>query len=302
MSLTTFPRLACLLLSCYSLLHYASASCYWPNGMTSRPFKHSVLANNRKGTDRNNNLPDNLYESCNPTASASMCCALDTSSDFLNAKSGTKCRPDGLCNNEAGDALWRTACTDKTWKSPECVNLCVDGVKQQGKDTEITQCDNGSYCCGSNDISKSCCSIDNGVWLVNGTTTRVNPNPSASRSSSSSAPTSSTTGSAASSASPARSQAATKEKTTTGAIAGGVVGGVLGLAAIAGAGLWLFFRRRRAPATPPKCESKGFWGNNSHVMAEAPADDNRKELPGPATFRSELGTSKPSYYELDGRA
>lgn len=296
MSLTTFPRLACLLLSFCSLLHYASASCYWPNGMTSRSFKHSVLANNRKGTDRNTNLPDNLYESCNPTASASMCCALDTSSNFLNANSGTKCRPDGLCNNEAGDALWRTACTDKTWKSPECVNLCVDGVKQQGKDTEVTQCDNGSYCCGRNDISKSCCTSENGVWLVNGTTTRVNPNPSASRSSSISAPTSSTTGSAAPSARPASSEAPTEEKkTNTGAIAGGVAGGVLGLAAIAVAGLWLFFRRRRAPATPPKYESKG-------LMAEAPADDNRKELPVPATLRSELGTSTPSYYELDERA
>ena len=40
-------------------------------------------------------------------------------------------------------------------------------------DTVVTQCSDGSYCCGNN--ATSCCSNRQGVWVLNGTTTHVNP-------------------------------------------------------------------------------------------------------------------------------
>lgn len=35
------------------------------------------------------------------------------------------CLPDGLCQNTGDSMYWRQGCTDKTWKSPLCLNLCT---------------------------------------------------------------------------------------------------------------------------------------------------------------------------------
>ena len=81
------------------------------------------------------------------------------------------------------NALWRTACTDYTWQSPECIKLCINGTNEAGNDIQVMQCNDGSYCCpGStyNDIATSCCSDgQGGVWIVDGEETNVNPNLSA---------------------------------------------------------------------------------------------------------------------------
>lgn len=131
----------------------------------------------RLGTNRNSGgLPANLYDACNPNASASMCCALDSTSDFLNAASGVTCRSDGLCASEDGKNITRTACTDQTWQAPECIKLCVNGTDQANNDVIITPCNDGSYCCGDNAVAVSCCQSHHGVFIVNGQETTVNPN------------------------------------------------------------------------------------------------------------------------------
>ena len=57
------------------------------------------------------------YKPCPSTSQYGICCALYD-----------HCRPDGLCTSSDGGLLWRESCTDQTWKSPDCINLCVSGI------------------------------------------------------------------------------------------------------------------------------------------------------------------------------
>lgn len=113
-----------------------------------------------------------------------MCCALDVTTTFLN-KSGVNCRSDGLCADAGNDTLYRTACTDQTWQSSECIKFCINGTNQAGSDVPIMQCSDGSYCCGNKAIDMACCNGGQEVWIVNGEETIVNPSatPSSSLSS-----------------------------------------------------------------------------------------------------------------------
>ena len=198
-----------------------------------------------------------------------MCCAQDLSSPYLNIESGINCRSDGLCADAGNDALWRTACTDPTWKSPECIKLCVNETSEASIDVQVTQCSDGSYCCGSNanGIASACCNGGQGVWIVNGEETSVNPNASAASSSTNtsspsiSAPAtqastqssgqtavsegvSSAPHSTAAASSPAKSHKDANSAAKAGGVVGGVVGGVIGLALILGA-CWFFLGRKR---------------------------------------------------------
>lgn len=100
----------------------------------------------------------------------------------------------------------------------------------------------GSFCCGIEAGAKACCANNEGVWIVNGTTTNVNP---------SSATTSGATITKSITITPT-SQAPLKATGTgspggsnhTGAVVGGVVGGAAVLVIIAAAA-W-FSRRWRA--------------------------------------------------------
>ncbi len=99
--------LARVLLLLTSILSHVSANCY-----------------NRNGTDRNGPTGVGVYKPCNLNTEHSMCCAITD-----------HCRPDGLCTDSAGATLWRESCTDQSWKSPNCVNLCVNGT---GKPSTMT--------------------------------------------------------------------------------------------------------------------------------------------------------------------
>ncbi len=98
-----------------SLIPHASASCYWPNGEPAIARTTSMICMlTDAGTDRNAGLPSNIYSACDPSASASMCCALDRTFPFLNVRSGITCRSDGLCADVNNEYLSRTDCTDET--------------------------------------------------------------------------------------------------------------------------------------------------------------------------------------------
>ena len=68
------------------------------------------------------------YVPCKPRVpgAASMCCATD------RANFPDECSPDGLCRN--GDDIYRDDCTDPTWKSPGCLQLCTTGFGNTGED------------------------------------------------------------------------------------------------------------------------------------------------------------------------
>ena len=94
-----FPLLALLTRS----LH--ATTCYRPDGTANK---------------------DPAVEPCNQSGgkTMSMCCSLNRTSY------PDQCLSNGLCGG--GGNLFRDSCTDPTWKSPLCLNLCTTGTGQSG--------------------------------------------------------------------------------------------------------------------------------------------------------------------------
>ncbi|EPS45556.1 hypothetical protein H072_491 [Dactylellina haptotyla CBS 200.50] len=80
----------------------------------------------------------------------------------------------GFCYNYHFDLFWRESCTDRTWKSPACTKLFLNGTGLAG-DVVIILCTDGSYCYGNDDNARACCSGGNGIFLENGTPTTRRP-------------------------------------------------------------------------------------------------------------------------------
>lgn len=93
---------------------FTRAACYYPNGIDMAE------------SDTIEPLGD--YAPCNSGNEHSMCCARwDT------------CRSDGLCYsnwNGGKHEVFRDGCTDRTWKSPSCVKLCLDGKCKQSSSSK----------------------------------------------------------------------------------------------------------------------------------------------------------------------
>ena len=115
-------------------------------------------------------MADPSYEPCNPGGGVSMCCAMNRS------KTPDQCLPNGLCTG--GGNLYRDSCTDPTWKSPSCLQLCTVGYGNAGdateakgnfvdysqSDVQVTHCNDGSYCCGSGNTT--CCDKGQGKHIA----------------------------------------------------------------------------------------------------------------------------------------
>ncbi len=79
-----------------------NAVCYHPNG-AEHLSEREVPCNSAKGVH-------------------SMC------RDLVETTKPGRCRSDGLCVPYGNELVWRGGCTDRTWKDPACISLCVDGV------------------------------------------------------------------------------------------------------------------------------------------------------------------------------
>ena len=144
-------------------------------------------------------------------------------------------------------------------------------------DEMVTPCPDGSYCCGQN--ATDCCNDKKGVWIVNGTTTNVNPASATKTSSSSTTQTPTITGEPAS-----PGTTATSSQNDTGAIVGGVVGGLAVLVLAAGAAYYFFRRKSRRQDAVPESTAK---------YSELAPDANKSP-----TFVSEV--SGAEVIEMDG--
>ncbi|KAI4225085.1 MAG: hypothetical protein L6R36_004175 [Xanthoria steineri] len=117
---------------------------------------------------------DTNYVPCSLVAEgiASACCAIN------RHPYPDECLANGLCRN--GGDFFRDSCTDPTWKSPSCPQLCTTGFGQSGsdvgrkeeqnlkpeysqEDVALTDCRDGSYCCGSANVT--CCSQGQGIRM-----------------------------------------------------------------------------------------------------------------------------------------
>ena len=135
-----------------------------------------------------------------------------------------------------------------------------DGNPMSASDVIITPCNDGSLCCGNSNAATACCASGQGVWIVNGQVTNVNPSGTSTASSPStlSASSTSTTYATLSASSPLPSSTSVlptppgghSTSNHTGAIIGGVVGGVGGVAVIAAAVWFLLHRQIKSNQTP----------------------------------------------------
>jgi hypothetical protein len=173
------------------------------------------------------------------------------------------CTNDGLCSRPHNPTLGedqgvlRSTCTDPSWESPSCVQLCTTGFDLLGKPANaseqyVQQCGDGSWCCETSKHLNStqqakvnaCCDQGKGMFVVNGKVTSVNPSGTSSISGASATAKASPSSTRAS-ATPATSSSAapTPHNNNAGAIAGGVIGGIAVSVTIVVA-VFFFFRRR----------------------------------------------------------
>ena len=82
----------------------AEVTCYAPDGMTVAP-NDSFVPCNKLGITQ-----QGIFSSC---------CLLDGDPSARDL-----CASSGLCVN--GGVVRREFCTDKTWKSPSCVRVCLE--------------------------------------------------------------------------------------------------------------------------------------------------------------------------------
>lgn len=247
-----------------------------------------------------------------------MCCATHRSDPDTP-------RRDGLCKYAPSGVIYRESCTDPTWKSPNCIKLCVHGTgtflsfqsmvdiaddalpDTNGKpradgDTLVTLCSDQSYCCGLNNTA--CCEKGDGVWIRDGSPTNINPNSTDAGSSETNNSTQATTGAATnttdSSPGLVSPQSTTRESGLSGgAIAGIVIGAIL-LILIFGLAYLLTARRKRQGATTD-CKSYTEAPSDEKTFAMEKDGDGRVELHDtalmpelePANPRVELASTVP---------
>ncbi|KAL8668863.1 MAG: hypothetical protein Q9168_006522 [Polycauliona sp. 1 TL-2023] len=184
---------------------------------------------------------------------------------------------------------------------------------QKDNDEQITQCPDGSYCCGADALGRNCCDKGLGVLVKDGTTQAAHPTSTPASSPSSQPPKTTNA-----SSDPSSDTSPPKSNLGAGAIAGIVVGALAGILFLAA--LWFLLSRRRKAkrrATKEMASEKGASPTSMYGdpivtgLQEAPSshpeDYGRSELQArPVSWtmgRSELGDeqSHVERSELDGK-
>ncbi|KAF6804976.1 hypothetical protein CSOJ01_09819 [Colletotrichum sojae] len=247
------------------------------------------------GTERHllNNGVNDTYRPCSPLSEGhGMCC---------NTQPGDRCWDDGLCWNPRMRFLWRESCTDQTWESPRCLKLCINdearelslsklgrmtslmgvltdspppgtgGYPSSQMDVRITECPDGSLCCGKPDEAIACCTAGTGKRIADGQVVDA--------SASASSPAPSAGGGSGSSV---------DMRVVGGSVAGAVDAGVLALGV---AFHWYRRRKRRAEAAARNKSTAGEMRQGEAAGAaptELPPDSlPPAELPPDAYPRAE---------------
>ncbi|KAF1808446.1 hypothetical protein P152DRAFT_222598 [Eremomyces bilateralis CBS 781.70] len=80
-------------------------------------------------------------------------CSGDTHSSCCLPSQQDQCLSNGLCN-VPGAYTYRAACTDQTWKDPNCPQFCKEYSKNSYE--VLTNCGGTEYCCMSSDDDDCC--------------------------------------------------------------------------------------------------------------------------------------------------
>jgi len=168
------------------------------------------------------------------------------------------------------------------------------GGSVKGNNVDVTQCDDGSFCCGVGTNGSTCCTEGRGVWMKNGKETKVNP----------SITFSATTSPSATSAAPAAQTSkpvAVSHHSNAGAIAGGGVGGVIALILLLGLLYWIMRRRHSGVVSKPgETHAVSDMGKEKGVLTELPSVDRPYEADsqpriemGGGTWQTQTHRSSP---------
>ncbi|KAK8069719.1 hypothetical protein PG994_006335 [Apiospora phragmitis] len=257
---------------------------------------------------------DGSYMPCNFSGGASMCCP--TNSTNTNGNSGDPrsggsrdtCTEGGLCIGQSDGKTRRGYCTDQSWKSSACVDICTNssaGGSSSGA-AILNYCPNEQnvYCCGNGNTT--CCGTDFAHTLAGSATVTLSTvvstafvtfTPSAGADRGGHQPLS----------------GAAREALSTGGKAGvGIGAGVGGLAVIAVAAALVYSTKRRRQRQKQsekmdEAERKGSTDEAAAVTAAAAgAGANRRSTstddPTSPTKTSELGgrALERTPGELDG--
>lgn len=245
------------------------------------------------------------YQPCgsgSPADAFTMCCA----NNRTNGNPNDTCEKNGMCHYvdlaNGANQTWRESCTDPTWKSPNCVKFCLDGVgkvhpvplcepgskikktqlilffrggdelgrPRSETDAQVTDCGDGTFCCGAD--QQGCCGRHQGVFLVNGTAASSLPS-STSTSASSTSPTTTTPIPAVD---VKNAQSSTQPSAKVGI---GVGVGVGGAVALAGLVVGIYFRRkkRKGRGDADEEEEEEAKEKHSHSTVELPEKNGEAE-------------------------
>jgi len=75
-----------------------------------------------------------------------------------------ECLSNGLCYLENAGFYGRYTCTDQTWQSSGCPQICTESNTASGNEA-VLQCGDGSWCCDG-DRSFNCCTTANTEYFA----------------------------------------------------------------------------------------------------------------------------------------
>lgn len=95
-----------------------NSPCYYPNGTDS---KFSIVVQSPDG---------DIFKPCFPGNDGhSMCC-----------RPTDKCTHDGTCESPFDGLHWRGTCSDPSWKSQDCLKLCINGFCKLNLSHKLNVC------------------------------------------------------------------------------------------------------------------------------------------------------------------
>ncbi|KAF3002721.1 hypothetical protein E8E14_002350 [Neopestalotiopsis sp. 37M] len=260
-----------------SILAQNTTKCYAPNG------QEATYSNVGTGTDLL------LYACPAGDDGFATCC---TGTDF--------CQPNNLCYNlnNGAPVAYRQYCTDPTWESDNCSDLCRTAGEANANisgGVGLSPCGDAKFCCGW--FNTDCCENHEGTYAVAGfqvglgnthqATTTVQGTATASIPSTTAtiSNTQSTTSSAIGATSTQESNSASSSPTFGREAIAGVAVGAAGATAIFALAGVLFWRRHKTVTAasrdlPPTNQSEHFpptWGDQHSYQQQQFADSTKPD-------------------------
>ncbi|CZR59809.1 uncharacterized protein PAC_09703 [Phialocephala subalpina] len=177
-------------------------------------------------------ITDVAYQPCNQVSGVfSMCCG----TNHTGVVAPDICLPDGLCQNSGDSVYWRQGCTDKTWKSTNCLAVMHNQIRRRRSNNQCS-----SWAAKAGVVLAATI----GASSTSSSSSTATSQSSSSAGTSTSSVTSSTSSTSATNTPTSNAPSGGLDSGAKIGIGVGVTGGVIAIIAVAGA--FLILRKRRA--------------------------------------------------------